>query len=46
VEVNGQPGALLLDGDGRLISVMTLDIADGRVQAIHSVGLATLQFSV
>jgi RNA polymerase sigma-70 factor (ECF subfamily) len=37
VEVNGQPGALLLDGDGRLISVMTLDIADGRVQAIHSV---------
>ena len=32
VEVNGQPGALLLDGDEQVISVMALDIAD-RVQA-------------
>jgi RNA polymerase sigma-70 factor (ECF subfamily) len=36
-EVNGQPGALALDAEGRVISVMTIDIADGRVQAIRSV---------
>jgi RNA polymerase sigma-70 factor (ECF subfamily) len=35
--VNGQPGGLALDPDGRLISVFTLDIADGAVQAIRSV---------
>ncbi|HEX2160971.1 MAG TPA: RNA polymerase sigma-70 factor [Thermoleophilaceae bacterium] len=37
VDLNGQPGALLLDADGRLFGAMTLEIADGRVQAIHSV---------
>jgi hypothetical protein len=37
VDVNGQPGALLLDGDGNLIGVMALDIADGQVQAVRSV---------
>jgi RNA polymerase sigma-70 factor (TIGR02957 family) len=37
VEINGQPGALLLDADGRLASAMALDIADGRIQAVHSV---------
>jgi RNA polymerase sigma-70 factor (ECF subfamily) len=37
VEVNGQPGALMLDADGNLISVMALDIAEGRVQGIRSV---------
>jgi RNA polymerase sigma-70 factor (TIGR02957 family) len=37
VDVNGQPGALILDGDGRLISVMALDIADGHVQAVRSI---------
>jgi RNA polymerase sigma-70 factor (TIGR02957 family) len=37
VDVNGQPGALLLDGEGRLISVMALDIADGRVQGVRSI---------
>ena len=36
-EVNGQPGALLLDGEGALIGVMALEIADGRVQSISSV---------
>jgi RNA polymerase sigma-70 factor (ECF subfamily) len=35
--VNGQPGALTLDADGRLITVLTLDVADGQVQAIRSV---------
>jgi RNA polymerase sigma-70 factor (TIGR02957 family) len=37
VAVNGQPGALLLDGEGRLFSVMALDIADGQVQGIRSI---------
>jgi RNA polymerase sigma-70 factor (ECF subfamily) len=36
VEVNGQPGALAMDGDGNVINVMALDIAEGRVQAIRS----------
>jgi RNA polymerase sigma-70 factor (ECF subfamily) len=37
VTVNGQPGALNLTGDGQVISVFVLDIADGQVRAIHSV---------
>ena len=37
VEVNGQPGALLLDGEGGLISVMALDIADGQIQGVRSI---------
>jgi RNA polymerase sigma-70 factor, ECF subfamily len=37
VEVNGQPGALLLDADGRPIVVMSLDIADGVVQTVRAV---------
>jgi len=36
VEVNGQPGALLL-ADDRVIGVMALDIADGQVQGVSSV---------
>ena len=36
-EVNGQPGALFFDRDGRLISVTTLDIADGQVQGVSAV---------
>ena len=35
--MNGQPGAMLLDRDGRVISVMALDIADGQVQGIRSI---------
>lgn len=35
-EVNGQPGALFVAG-GRVVSAMTLDIAEGRIQAIRSV---------
>lgn len=37
VTVNGQPGAKLLDLQGRLINVMSLDIADGAVQTIRSI---------
>jgi len=36
-EVNGQPGALMLDPDGNLISVMALDVAEGQVQGVSSV---------
>jgi len=35
--VNGQPGAVTYDTEGRVISVFALDIADGAVQAIRSV---------
>jgi RNA polymerase sigma-70 factor (ECF subfamily) len=37
VEVNNQPGALLLDGDGGLIGVMALDIAGGQVRGVSSI---------
>jgi RNA polymerase sigma-70 factor (ECF subfamily) len=37
VEVNGQPGALMLDPEDRLIGVMALDIADGQIQAVASI---------
>jgi RNA polymerase sigma-70 factor (ECF subfamily) len=36
-EVNGQPGAMFFDPSDDLISVMTLDIADGVVQTVRSV---------
>jgi RNA polymerase sigma factor (sigma-70 family) len=35
--VNGQPGGVVHDADGRVVGVVTLDIADGSVQAIRSV---------
>jgi len=35
--VNGQPGAVMYDATGRVISVIELDVADGAVQAIHGV---------
>jgi RNA polymerase sigma-70 factor (ECF subfamily) len=37
VEVNGQPGALMLDGEGRVISVMALDVDEGEVAAVRSI---------
>jgi RNA polymerase sigma-70 factor (ECF subfamily) len=36
-EVNGQPGATLVDRDGLLVNVFALDIVDGVVQTIRSV---------
>jgi RNA polymerase sigma-70 factor (ECF subfamily) len=36
-EINGQPGALVLDPDGQLTNVFVLDVADGAVQTIRSV---------
>jgi RNA polymerase sigma-70 factor (ECF subfamily) len=37
VVVNGQPGAIVVDGDGLAFNVFTIDVADGRVHAVHSV---------
>jgi RNA polymerase sigma-70 factor (ECF subfamily) len=37
VEVNGMPGALLLDGERRLVGVWELEIGGGHIQAINSV---------
>jgi hypothetical protein len=37
VEVNGGPGALLLDGQQRLISVFALDIAAGQITSISGI---------
>jgi RNA polymerase sigma-70 factor (ECF subfamily) len=36
-QVNGQPGVLVRDRDGNLVSVLVLDLADGQVRAVRSV---------
>ena len=36
-EINGQPGAVMYGQDGRPLVVVSLDIADGRVQAVRAV---------
>jgi hypothetical protein len=36
-EVNGQPGALFIDPEGRLIAVTSLDVAEGQIQAVSSI---------
>jgi RNA polymerase sigma-70 factor (TIGR02957 family) len=36
-EVNAQPGALFFDREGRLIAVMSLDIAEGQIQGVNSI---------
>ncbi|MDQ3709960.1 MAG: RNA polymerase sigma-70 factor, partial [Actinomycetota bacterium] len=36
-EINGQPGAILRDRDGRVVSTLTLDTLGGRIQTIRSV---------
>ena len=37
VEVNGQPGAILLSRDGQPVVAISLDIADGLVQTVRAV---------
>jgi RNA polymerase sigma-70 factor (ECF subfamily) len=37
VEVNGGPGAVLLDGQQRLISVWALDVAGGQITSINAI---------
>jgi RNA polymerase sigma-70 factor, ECF subfamily len=36
-EVNGQPGAIFRDRDGRVLNTMALDVLGGRIQTIRSV---------
>ncbi|MEV4575470.1 sigma factor-like helix-turn-helix DNA-binding protein [Nonomuraea jabiensis] len=36
-QVNGQPGAIFRDRDGRVVNTWTLDVLDGQVQAIRTV---------
>ncbi|PKW12319.1 RNA polymerase sigma-70 factor, ECF subfamily [Streptomyces sp. 1222.5] len=35
--VNGQPGAIFRDRDGKVINTWTLDVVDGRIQTIRTV---------
>jgi len=35
--INGQPGAVSYDGEGRVVNVFVLDIADGQVQTVRSI---------
>jgi RNA polymerase sigma-70 factor (ECF subfamily) len=37
VELNGGPGALVFDGEQRLVGVTALDIADGEIKAVGSI---------
>ncbi len=37
VQVNGQPGAKFVDGDGRVVAVWSLDAAEDRVQCVRAV---------
>jgi RNA polymerase sigma-70 factor (TIGR02957 family) len=37
VEINGEPGALLLDREGNLIGVWSLEIAGGEIRSLRSV---------
>ncbi|MEU7984660.1 RNA polymerase sigma-70 factor [Streptosporangium canum] len=36
-EVNGQPGAIFRDRDGRVLHILALDVLDGQIQTIRSV---------
>jgi RNA polymerase sigma-70 factor (ECF subfamily) len=36
-EVNGQPGAIFRDRDGRVVNTLALDILDGQIQTIRTV---------
>jgi RNA polymerase sigma-70 factor (ECF subfamily) len=36
-EVNGQPGAILRDRDGKVVGALTIDVLGGRIQTIRSV---------
>jgi RNA polymerase sigma-70 factor (TIGR02957 family) len=36
-DVNGQPGAMYVDREGRLAGVISLDVADGQIQAVSSI---------
>jgi RNA polymerase sigma-70 factor, ECF subfamily len=35
-EVNGQPGAIIRDRDGKVVGTLTLDVLDGQIQTIRA----------
>ena len=35
--MNGQPGAIFRDRDGKVVNTWTLDVLDGRIQTIRTV---------
>lgn len=35
--INGQPGVLVCDANGDLLNVLTVDVADGRIQVVRSI---------
>ncbi|MGH8916137.1 MAG: nuclear transport factor 2 family protein, partial [Acidimicrobiia bacterium] len=37
VDVNGQPGAVVHDSSGAILSVISLDVADGKIQTVRAV---------
>lgn len=37
VEVNGQPGAMLQDSEGKVINAIALTIKEGRIEALYSI---------
>jgi RNA polymerase sigma-70 factor (ECF subfamily) len=37
MSVNGGPGALILDADGRIVAVWALDVVAGRIAGIASI---------
>jgi RNA polymerase sigma-70 factor (TIGR02957 family) len=36
-EVNRQPGVLFLDREGKLVAVMSIDVAEGQIQGVNSI---------
>jgi RNA polymerase sigma-70 factor, ECF subfamily len=36
-DVNGQPGAIFRDRDGKVLTTWTIDVLDGHIQVIRSV---------
>ena len=36
-EINGQPGAIFHDRDGKVLAIMVLDVLDGRIQTIRTI---------
>lgn len=36
VLVNGRPGLMTFDGEGRIVSVLSAEVVDGAVQAVHA----------
>ncbi len=37
VEVNGEPGAVALEPEGKLIGVISLEVAGGQIQAVNNI---------